>query len=336
MTKDVEISIIIVNYKTKALTLDCIRSVYEECRGQSFEIILADNNSEDGTVEAVRELHPGVQVIALEKNVGFARANNAAAKYASGEYILLLNPDTVVLDNAIFRLLEFAKQNPHGGVWGGRTVFADRSLNPPSCWGKLTIWNLFCNLSGLSGVLPNSPLFNSVSYGGWLRDSVREVDIITGCFLLIRRSLWDRLGGFDPVYFMYGEDSDLSLRVKALGFRPMITPHATIVHYNGASEWLPARKQTQLFAAAITIIDRHWPRPKRFWGRLLIKLYPYPRLFSYFMLTLVHGRAGNSANRLEIWKTVLSQKQQWVHGFKASGTEEAPRYEQLRLRSLEQ
>src|SRR5262245_40413951 len=136
MAEDVIISIIIVNYKTKDLTLDCIKSVYRECRETNFEIILVDNNSDDGSAEAFRQHFPAVKFLPLDDNIGFARANNLAAEYARGEYILLLNPDTVVLGDAIFRLLDFAKATPGAGIWGGRTVFGDRSLNPWSCWAR--------------------------------------------------------------------------------------------------------------------------------------------------------------------------------------------------------
>jgi GT2 family glycosyltransferase len=319
MARDVAISIIIVNYKTKDLTLDCLKSVYTECRQEDFEIILVDNNSNDGSAEAFHEQFPAIRFLLLDDNIGFARANNLATHYARGEYILLLNPDTVVLDNAIFRLLAFAKATPGAGIWGGRTVFGDRSLNPPSCWARMTLWSTFCALAGLRTLFPASRLLNPEGYGGWQRDTVREVDIVTGCFLLIRRTLWERLKGFDPIFFMYGEDADLCLRARALGYRPMITPDATIVHYASQSEWLPARKQMQLLAAALTLIDRHWQWPKRLAGRFLLRLFPYARVAGYWMLSQGPNKA-KAARQLEVWKAVLEQKQQWISGFRGWST----------------
>jgi GT2 family glycosyltransferase len=255
-----------------------------------------------------------VKLIALEENIGFARANNLAAKHAGGDYILLLNPDTLVLDDAVFKLANFAKATPHAGIWGGRTLFADRSLNPQSCCREINLWTSFCALTGLRALFPASPIFNSECYGGWGRDSVREVDVVIGCFLLIRKDLWQELGGFDPKFFMYGEDFDLCLRAKALGFRPLMTPDATIVHYVGASERMPARKHAQLLAACITVINRHWAWPKRIAGCALFHIYPYTRVLGYWLLSAYPNNA-KAAERLAIWKTVLAQKEDWIYGF---------------------
>jgi N-acetylglucosaminyl-diphospho-decaprenol L-rhamnosyltransferase len=311
---DVKLSIIIVNYKTRALTLECLRSVYSENKREDFEVILVDNNSDDGSVEAFGEQFPNIKLIPLAENIGFACANNLAAKHACGEYLLLLNPDTVVLDNAIFRLVEFGEATPNAGIWGGRTLFGDHSLNPTSCWRAQSLWSVFCALAGLRALFPDSGLFHSEGYGGWRRDTVRDVDVVTGCFLMIRRTLWDRLEGFDPVFFMYGEDADLCLRAKALGFCPTTTPNAAIVHYAGASEWIPARKHTQMLAAKLTLIKRHWAPPKRWAGLFLLRLYPYSRAIGYALLSVLRG-SSKAKQELEIWMTVLKQKKQWTSGF---------------------
>jgi GT2 family glycosyltransferase len=314
MPNDVEVSIIVVNYKTKDLTLDCLKSIYRECSRKSFEIILVDNNSEDGSAEAFREQFPGVKLLALHENIGFGRANNLAAQHATGNYLLLLNPDTVVLDDAIYRLMDFASSRPSAGIWGGRTYLPDMSLNPASCWGRMTLWSLFCSLTGLRSRFFSSRFFNTEGYGGWRRDTVAEVDIVTGCLLLIGRDLWDRLGGFDPVFFMYGEDCDLCLRAKALGYRPAITPNASIIHYVGQSEWLPPRKRVQLLAAAVTIIRRHWPWPKRLPGYLLVYAHPYLRFAAYWMLSQLPAKA-HARENFEVWKTVVEHRQEWISGF---------------------
>ena len=310
----IDVSIIVVNYKTPKLTLECLASVYAQCAAGTFEVILVDNHSSDGSVGEFKKRFPQTTLIELEENIGFARANNLAAARAKGEYLLLLNPDTVVLDNAIFKLLAFAKRNPSGGIWGGRTLNADGSLNPSSCWRSPSLWSTFCALVGLRRLFPKSPLFDRESYGGWQRNFVREVDIITGCFLLIRRDLWNRLGGFDPTFFMYGEDFDLSLRAKALGYRPLMTPEATIVHYGSVSEWLPARKQAQLLAAGITIVDRHWPWPKRAIGKLLLRTYPYSRAISFWLLAAALKNE-KAVRGYETWKAVIRQRRVWISGF---------------------
>ena len=122
----------------------------------------------------------------------------------------------------------------------------------------MTIWSLFCQSIGLVALFPNSKLFNVEGYGGWVRDSVRQVDIITGCFLLTTRNFWEELEGFDPIFFMYGEEADFCLRARKCGARPLFTPNATIIHYYGASESGVVDKLVKLFASRITLAKRHW------------------------------------------------------------------------------
>ncbi len=142
-----------------------------------------------------------------------------AAHHANGRYILLLNPDTVVLNGAIDKLVEFARLNPKARIWGGRTLFADGTLNPSSCWKRMTFWNQFCRATGLTGILLEYDLFNGEASAAGHRDNVRQVDIVSGCFFLIGRELWEALDGFDPDFFMYGEEADLCLRATGISAR---------------------------------------------------------------------------------------------------------------------
>ncbi len=254
------LSIIVVSYNTCEMTLACLRSVFEQTRDTTFELLVIDNQSSDGSADAIEAEFGGrVALVRSADNLGFARANNVLAQRATGRYLLLLNPDTVVLDGAIDRLMAFAAQRPQAAIWGGRTLFGDRSLNPTSCWRRQTLWSLVCHATGLSAVFRKSSLFNPEGMGSWKRDSEREVDIVTGCFFLIERSLWERLSGFDPAFFMYGEEADLCLRARALGARPRMTPTAEIVHYGGASERVKADKLVRLLRAKAMLIRRHWP-----------------------------------------------------------------------------
>jgi N-acetylglucosaminyl-diphospho-decaprenol L-rhamnosyltransferase len=136
---------------------------------------------------------------------------------------------------------------------GGRTVFADRTLNSTSAWRFMSIWSLFTQAFGLAKVFDSSDFFNHEGYGGWGRDEVREVEIVTGCFLLIDRELWEQLHGFDESFFMYGEEADLCYRAKSYGAKPLVTPNATIVHYGGASETARAQKIVRLFTGKVMI-----------------------------------------------------------------------------------
>lgn len=257
---DPELTVIIVSYNTAGLTLAALRTLYEQTTRTSFRCVVWDNNSSDGSAEAIAAAFPQVDLIASKENLGFARANNIVAAGTTTPWILLLNPDTEVHDGAVDRLMDFAKANPQGGIWGGRTVFPDGSLNIASCWGKITPWSVTCRALGLSAAFPRSEFFNPESYGAWKRDTVREVDIVVGCFFLIRRELWNELSGFDLKYYMYGEEADLCLRAAAKGWRPMIDPDAEIMHVVGASAGRASNKVVQVLKARSTLIRDHWPR----------------------------------------------------------------------------
>jgi len=296
------------------MTLECLRSIQRETQDSTHEILVVDNHSTDGSAGAIAAEFPDIRLIALDENLGFARANNLAASEARGERLLLLNPDTVVLDRALDRLVAFADAYPDAGIWGGRTLFGDRSLNPTSCWRRMTLWNLFCRAAGLTMLFPRSELLNSESYGGWQRNSVRSVDIVTGCLLLIGKDLWEQLGGFHPHYFMYGEEADLCLRAQRYGARPMLTPEATIIHYGSASDTDLGDKTVLVAAAKITIIRQHWSPVRRVIGEALFVSSFLTRRLGYSVAAQLLRRPGLGA-QARLYRKVWAQRDQWLHGY---------------------
>ncbi|MBS0242732.1 MAG: glycosyltransferase family 2 protein [Proteobacteria bacterium] len=311
------LSILVVSYNTRAMTLACLDSIVSETQDTPYEIIIVDNASTDGSAAAAAGHKAGPKVIALDRNVGFAEGNNIAAREASGELVLLLNPDTLVLDGAIDKLVAFAKARAEAQIWGGRTVFPDGSLNRSCAWARMTPWRLFCRASGLAALAPNTTLFNGEVMGGWRRDSERQVDIVSGCFLLTTRKLWRRLGGFDPVFFMYGEEADFCLRAHVLGARPRCTPAATIVHYGGASEATREAKMVKLLAAKATLIERHFPRWSRELGIALHAAWPASRWLALAAIARItrnetHGAAA------AVWRAIWLRRAEWQRGWKAA------------------
>jgi GT2 family glycosyltransferase len=249
-----------------------------------------------------------VRLIQLDKNVGFAAGNNLAAREATSNWLLLLNPDTVILDGAIQKAYLFAteKSGDRSQYWrkalpqqcrrptgicsqkseypgqslivGGRTLFADGSLNPTSCHGVPTLWSLLCMGVGLSSLFRQSRVFDPESLGRWKRDSVREVDAVTGCFLLINREIWQHLGGFDESFFMYGEETDLCWRARKMGIKCVIYPDAQLIHYGGKSEKTRADKMVRLFAAKTRLFEKHW-HPGHIWfGVRMLELWAWSRM----------------------------------------------------------
>lgn len=305
------VSIIVVSYNTRQMTLECLRSVFEQTHRTTFEIIVIDNESADGSADAIEAEFAGrLRLIRSGANLGFAKANNVAAEHATGDYLLLLNPDTLVLDAAIDRLVEFARTRPDAGIWGGRTVDGRGILDPTSVWRRFTPWSAFCQAAGMSTVLRRSALFNAEGYGGWARDTEREVDIVTGCFLLITRELWQRLQGFNPTFFMYGEEADLCLRARALGARPRFTPDAQIVHYGGASERVHADKMVRLMKAKAHIIAIHWSPIWKPFGRLMLRLWAL-RAMLIGRSTRCAGQAAASTTAGE-WRVVWQRRSEWL------------------------
>lgn len=316
VTNETLLSIIIVSYNTREMTLECLQSVYDQTSGIDFEVIVYDNDSHDGSVQAIEENFPLVKLIAAKDNIGFAMGNNKAIEGASGEYVLLLNPDTLVLDKAINELMDFARARPEAGIWGGKTLFGDRSLNPGSCFRKMSVWNQFCRASGLTVIFRNSEFFNSEDYGGWARNTERSVDIVCGCFLLIKRDLWQKLGGFDRRYFMYAEEADLCLRAKALGYSPAITPKAVIVHYGGGSEKIRADKMVRLLAAKSELLHVHWSSWKRPLGRALLRSWVLSRMIALFLLSAAGGAKAEARRAtLASWKEIWARSREWVNGY---------------------
>jgi len=305
-----ELSVIIVSYNTKQLTLECLRSLYEQTRKIDFETIVVDNASADGSAQAVTAEAPQVRLIALEKNIGFAAANNLAAKYTQGQYLLLLNPDTVIRNNAVEKLLTFARANRRAGIWGGRTIFGDGSLNPTCCYNKMTPWSLFCRAFGLSALFNRWEFFNPEDLGGWQYNSVRQVDIITGCFMLVKRPLWDDLAGFDPLFFMYGEEVDFCLRAADKGFRPLFTPEAEIVHYGGVSEPNDAVRSPKLFKAKTTLIRLHWPKLFAGFGVAMLRTWVAVRAAFFAVAGLVMRKRFRAQK--EKWLKLWQSRKKWI------------------------
>lgn len=304
------LSIIVISYNTREMTLGCLRSILSETKQTDYELIVLDNASEDGSADAIESEFKGLaRLIRSEKNLGFAAGNNIAAKSARGERFLLLNPDTLVLDGAVDRLCAFAAEHPERGIWGGRTVFADGKLNPASCWRQQTLWSLFCLASGLTSLFRNSPLFNYEGIGGWDRSGERDVEIVTGCFFLVDRAIWRLLDGFQEKYFMYGEEADFCLRARRQGVRPLVSSAATIVHYGGASEKLRADKLVRLIRAKMLLIHDHFSPLARLPGYLLLAMWPLSRCLAH-LFTGVIGLASYEGYRT--WRSALERWRQWA------------------------
>jgi GT2 family glycosyltransferase/peptidoglycan/xylan/chitin deacetylase (PgdA/CDA1 family)/RimJ/RimL family protein N-acetyltransferase len=230
----VDVSIIIVNWNTKDIVKICLQSVYEQTKKIIFEVIVIDNASADGSAEMIKAEFPQVILIENSQNRGFAAANNQGIKIAKGRYMLLLNPDTVVLDGAIQKSIAFAERHPDAAVVGIRNDRPDGSLTK-NCFQFASVQNLMISAFGMNQLFPNSRLWGRERYSWWDYQSVREVDVVAGCYMLVRRSAVDQVGNLDESYFMYGEEMDWCCRFQNSGWKILYFPDARIIHYGGLS-----------------------------------------------------------------------------------------------------
>ena len=229
-----EVSFVIVNWNAKQHLQKCLRSISSSCAGLSYEIILVDNASSDGSPEMVTTEFPGVRLIANADNVGFAAANNQGTAIAQSRYFALVNPDVEVFAGTLQRLIALMDANPEIGVLGPKVLNADLTLQP-SCRTFPSLRSWFFRALALDTTFPRSRFFGDHFMTHWSHEEVRDVDILSGCFWLIRRRAHEDVGGLDTRFFMYAEDMDLCRRYRQAGWRVTFNPGAEIIHYGGAS-----------------------------------------------------------------------------------------------------
>jgi len=252
----VDTSIIIVNYNTRQLTLDCLDSVYASNTSYSYEIIVVDNASRDDSVQAIREAYPQVHLIANKDNTGFAVANNQGMKVAKGRYIMLLNSDTVVQSDTLQIMVGFMDRYPEMGASGCKVILPDGSLDKACKRGFPTPSASFYYAFGISRLFPDRPKFNQYQLGHLSPDDEYPVDCLVGAFMLVRRETIEQVGGLDETFFMYGEDIDWCYRIKEAGWGIFYYPRTYIVHYKGGSARRKPLKITYEFHRAMWVFHR--------------------------------------------------------------------------------
>lgn len=277
-----KLSVIIVNYNVKYFLEQCLRSVQLALRNIDSEIFVVDNASVDGSVEMVAQKFPEVKLIANKDNVGFSRANNQAMRIAQGEYILLLNPDTVVEENTFSESLKFMDAHPEAGGLGIKMIDGKGNFLPESKRGLPTPWVSFYKIFGLSSLFPRSPKFARYHMGHLNKDENHEIEILAGAYMLMRKTALDKAGLLDEDFFMYGEDIDLSYRILKAGYKNYYLADTSIIHYKGESTKKGSLNYVYVFYKAMAIFAK-----KHFSGT-------YARLFNFLITLAIYLRAGLS------------------------------------------
>jgi len=235
-----DVSIVLVNYNTKQLTIDCLQSIYEKTYGVNFEVFVVDNASQDGSSDVIKELFPQVKLIENPENIGFGRANNVGIKNSNGKYVFLLNTDTVLINNAVKILFDFMEKTPEAGACGGNLFDADRE--PVHSFGflKTPIEHLirFLGFRYLCKRIKNNTN----------RGKLQEVGQIIGADLMLRKSVLDEVGVFDERFFLYFEESELQCRIQKAGHKIFYIPDAFIFHFEGGSSKKNKKFRRQIIA----------------------------------------------------------------------------------------
>lgn len=286
-----DLSIIIVNFNTKKLTLECIQSIYSSILSYSFEILVVDNNSTDGSVEAIKSEFPNVNIIENRENVGFSKANNQAILVSKGSYVLLLNSDTIVIENTLFSTIEYMNRHNDVGAMGCKVLLPDGSLDKACHRGFPTPEASFYYMTGIAKRYPHNPRFNGYHKSYLNMDDIHEIDCLVGAFMMVRRETINQIGMLDENFFMYGEDIDWCFRIKQAGWKIIYNPLISIVHYKGASSRKKPFKIVYEFHRAMLLFhQKHFSKKYNFIINGIVYTGIFIKLTLSVLLNLLNGK----------------------------------------------
>jgi len=252
----VTLTVVIVNYNVRHFLEQALYAVRKAMKNIHGDVWVVDNNSADDSVRMVREKFPEVKLIANKYNPGFAKANNQAIRQSNSQYVLLLNPDTLVEEDTFEKCIAFMDQDPSVGALGVKLLDGSGRFLPESKRGFPSPWVAFCKTTGLSALFPGSKWLNYYYLGHLKRDETNPVDVLAGCFMFLRRDALNAAGLLDETFFMYGEDIDLSYRITQAGYRNVYFPETQIIHYKGESTKKGSLNYVKAFYQAMIIFAR--------------------------------------------------------------------------------
>ncbi|MFP4557761.1 MAG: glycosyltransferase [Bacteroidales bacterium] len=255
------LSVVIVNYNVKYFLEQCLISVFRALRGIDAEVFVVDNASADGSCQMVRKRFPQVVLIENKQNYGFSYANNQAMRVAKGEFVLLLNPDTVVEEDTFSKCIAFMQKHPDAGSLSVKMIDGKGNFLPESKRALPSPMVSFYKIFGLSQLFPRSKTFARYHLGHLNKDEINEIEILPGAFMFMRKTALDKVGLLDEEFFMYGEDIDLSYRILKGGYKNYYFPETTIIHYKGESTKKGSINYVLVFYRAMMIFARkHFSR----------------------------------------------------------------------------
>lgn len=277
-----KLSVVIVNYNVKHYLRQCLESLRRASAGLDVDVWVADNHSSDGSVAFLRPLFPEVQWIECHHNLGFARGNNLILRQLTSDYVLLLNPDTIVGEQTLKRAIAFLDAHPDAGAVGMKMLNSDGTRALESRRGVPTPMTSFYKMVGLCKLFPRHPKFGHYYMSGLPWDEVAPIEIVSGACFLTRKTVLDHVGLLDQAFFMYGEDIDLAYRILQAGYTNYYLPFP-ILHYKGESTQKSSFRYVHVFYKAMLIFLRKHYRHLRLWITLPIQF----AIWSKATLTLV-------------------------------------------------
>jgi GT2 family glycosyltransferase len=254
----IDLSIIIVNYNVKEFLKNLLDSIHKASQSLQVEIIVVDNASDDGSVEMLKEKFPDVILIENKINLGFGKANNIALQIAKGKYFLLINPDTLVAEDTFIKMINFLNENQDVGMAGCKILNPDGTLQLACRRSFPNPWTAFTKVTGLSTLFPKSKLFARYNLTYLDENQTYEVDAISGSFMMLKKEVYEKVGGFDEQFFMYGEDLDLCYRIQKAGYKIYYLHTTQIIHYKGESTKRSSLDETKIFYKAMHLfVKKH-------------------------------------------------------------------------------
>jgi GT2 family glycosyltransferase len=300
-----KLSVVIICWNDLKVIKDCLESVYKETSAIPFEVIVSDNGSTDTSVEYIRTHFPDVRIVENGGNIGFARGNNAGIRVARGEYVLILNPDTIIHDRALEKLVAFADTCPKVGAFGCRVLNLDGSFQSPAR-PLPSVSGLLISALNLRWLGKWSSVFESDSYYGWEGHTQREVGFQSGCCVMVRNELLGRLQGFDERFFYHFEETDLCYRIWKSGSSVMYYPDAHITHLGGQSVGrFPIRFVLETYRSRYRFFFKHFGRTAVTQVKWISLLDLWIRYSGYGLKRLLHSSEALE-NRLKMYRVAIA------------------------------
>ncbi len=311
-----KLSVVIVNYNVKYFLEQCLHSVQSACLGLEAEVFVVDNNSVDGSIRMVKEKFPDVYLIENKENTGFSKANNQAIRKSKGEYVLLLNPDTIVEDDTLRKVVQFMDEHPEAGGLGVKMLDGKGKFLPESKRGLPSPSVAFFKIFGFSSLFPKSRIFGKYHLGFLDKEKTHEIDVLAGAFMLLRKSVLQEIGLLDESFFMYGEDVDLSYRITKAGYKNYYYPGTRIIHYKGESTKKSSVNYVFMFySAMIVFANKHFSKENARTYSMMINFAIYLRAFISLAIRFISRILLPLADAMVIFAGIYFITGYWEHNF---------------------